>query len=33
MLGAAPTHILETEGGINNLPPAYNVWVSAKRKD
>jgi len=32
MLGNAPTHILESEGGINNLPPAYNVWVSAKRK-
>lgn len=33
MLGTAPTHILGSEGGINNLPPAYNVWVSAKRKN
>jgi len=32
MLGNAPTHILETEGNINGLPNAYNVWVSAKRK-
>jgi len=32
MLGAAPTHILETEGNINGLPPAYNVWVTTKRK-
>ena len=32
MLGNAPTHVLETEGNINNLPPAYNVWVTTKRK-
>ena len=32
MLGTAPNHILGTEGNINGLPPAYNVWVSAKRK-
>ena len=32
MLGTAPAHILGVEGGIDNLPPAYNVWVSAKRK-
>lgn len=32
MLGNAPTHVLESQGNINNLPPAYNVWVSAKRK-
>ncbi len=32
MLGSAPTHVLESQGNINNLPPAYNVWVSAKRK-
>ena len=33
MLGTAPPHILGSEGGIANLPPAYNVWVSAKRKE
>lgn len=33
LLGNAPTHILETVGGINGLPNAYNVWVSAKRKE
>jgi len=32
MLGSAPNHILGTEGNIDGLPPAYNVWVSAKRK-
>ena len=32
MLGNAPTHVLEIEGNINGLPPAYNVWVSTKRK-
>ncbi len=32
MLGTAPAHILGAEGNINGLPPAYNVWVSAKRK-
>ncbi len=31
MLGSAPTHVGESVG-ITNLPPAYNVWVSAKRK-
>ena len=33
LLGNAPTHILESQGSINGLPPAYNVWVSAKRKE
>ena len=33
MLGNAPAHILGSEGDITNLPPAYNVWVSAKRKN
>ncbi len=32
MLGNAPTHVLETEGNINGLPNAYNVWVTTKRK-
>lgn len=32
LLGNAPEHILGSEGNISNLPPAYNVWVSAKRK-
>ena len=32
MLGNAPTHILESQGNINGLPTAYNVWVSTKRK-
>ena len=32
MLGNAPTHVLESQGNINGLPPAYNVWVSTKRK-
>lgn len=31
MLGTAPAHVGGTVG-ITNLPPAYNVWVSAKRK-
>jgi len=31
MLGSAPTHIGGSVG-ISGLPPAYNVWVSAKRK-
>ena len=31
MLGEAPTHI-GTSFGINGLPRAHNVWVSAKRK-
>ena len=31
MLGTAPAHVGGAVG-INNLPPAYNVWVSAKRK-
>jgi hypothetical protein len=31
MLGSAPTHVGESVG-ISGLPPAYNVWVSAKRK-
>lgn len=30
-LGTAPTHVGENVG-INGLPPSYNVWVSAKRK-
>ena len=33
LLGNAPTHILESVGNINGLPNAYNVWVSAKRKE
>ena len=33
MLGNAPTHVLESQGNINGLPPAYNVWVSTKRKE
>ncbi len=33
MLGTAPVHILGSEGNISGLPPAYNVWVSAKRKE
>ena len=33
LLGNAPPHILESQGGINGLPPAYNVWVSSKRKE
>ncbi len=33
LLGTPPAHILGSEGDINNLPPAYNVWVSAKRKE
>ena len=32
LLGTAPAHILGSEGNISGLPPAYNVWVSAKRK-
>lgn len=31
MLGTAPVHVGESVG-ISGLPPAYNVWVSAKRK-
>ena len=31
MLGTAPTHVGGSVG-ISGLPPAYNVWVSAKRK-
>tara|TARA_A100000171_G_C2140207_1_gene154656 strand:+ start:3012 stop:3725 length:714 start_codon:yes stop_codon:yes gene_type:complete len=31
MLGTAPAHVGGAVG-IENLPPAYNVWVSAKRK-
>jgi len=33
LLGSAPDHILGSQGNINDLPPAYNVWVSAKRKE
>lgn len=33
LLGNAPTHVLESQGNINGLPPAYNVWVSTKRKE
>ena len=33
LLGTPPAHILGSEGNINNLPPSYNVWVSAKRKE
>ncbi len=32
LLGTAPNHVLGSEGNINGLLPAYNVWVSAKRK-
>ncbi|QNJ98462.1 DUF4331 family protein [Constantimarinum furrinae] len=31
MLGTAPAHVGGLVG-INGLPPSYNVWVSAKRK-
>ena len=31
LLGTAPPHVGATVG-ITGLPPAYNVWVSAKRK-
>lgn len=31
MLGTPPAHV-GGELGISGLPPAYNVWVSAKRK-
>lgn len=31
MLGTPPPHV-GAAVGINGLPPAYNVWVSAKRK-
>ncbi len=31
MLGTAPPHV-GAAVGIDGLPPAYNVWVSAKRK-
>ena len=30
-LGSAPAHVGENVG-ISGLPPSYNVWVSAKRK-
>lgn len=30
-LGSAPPH-LAANAGISGLPPSYNVWVSAKRK-
>jgi len=33
LLGTPPEHILGTEGNISGLPPSYNVWVSAKRKE
>ena len=33
LLGNAPPHILESQGAISGLPPAYNVWVSSKRKE
>ena len=33
LLGTAPVHVLGAEGNISDLPPAYNVWVSAKRKE
>ncbi|MBT8261194.1 MAG: DUF4331 domain-containing protein [Bacteroidia bacterium] len=32
MLGTAPQHIANGIGGVANLAPSYNVWVSAKRK-
>lgn len=32
MLGSAPNHALNSQGNINGLPPAYNVWVSTSRK-
>jgi hypothetical protein len=32
LLGSAPDHILNSQGNISGLPPAYNVWVSTKRK-
>ncbi len=32
MLGSAPTHVANGIGSVNNLTPAYNVWVSTKRK-
>ncbi|MAN58395.1 MAG: molecular chaperone DnaK [Flavobacteriaceae bacterium] len=31
LLGTAPAHVAGSVG-INGLPPSYNVWVSAKRK-
>lgn len=31
LLGVAPTHVLNNYGAFN-LPNAYNVWVSTKRK-
>lgn len=33
LLGTPPEHVLGTEGNISGLPPSYNVWVSAKRKE
>jgi len=32
MLGTAPTHVATAAGLVDGLPDAYNVWVSAKRK-
>ncbi|PQB04629.1 DUF4331 family protein [Aureitalea marina] len=32
MLGTAPPHV-GSAVGLEDLPPAYNVWVSAKRKE
>ncbi len=32
ILGSAPTHALNGQGNLSGLPPAYNVWVSTKRK-
>ena len=32
LLGDAPTHVLESQGYLNDLPEAYNVWVTTKRK-
>jgi hypothetical protein len=32
LLGEAPTHVANGVGGVSGLPDAYNVWVSAKRK-
>mgnify|MGYP001596069399 FL=1 len=32
LLGDAPTHALESQGYLNDLPEAYNVWVTTKRK-
>jgi len=32
LLGTAPPHVANGIGGVTGLPNAYNVWVSAKRK-